>query len=41
MTQALVERYADRLHGVLCCYDRMVVTGTLPGSYRQIWCTRV
>jgi hypothetical protein len=32
MTQALVERYADRLHGVLCCYDRMVVTGTLPGA---------
>ena len=31
MTQALVERYADRLHGVLSCYDRIVVTGTLPG----------
>jgi len=32
MTQALVERYADRLHGVLSCYDRIVVTGTLPGA---------
>jgi hypothetical protein len=32
MTQALVERYADRLHGVLSCYDRMVMTGTLPGA---------
>jgi hypothetical protein len=27
---SLVERYADRLHGVLSCYDRMVMTGTLP-----------
>lgn len=25
----LTDRYRDRLHGVLCCYDRMVVTGTL------------
>ena len=32
MTQALVERYADRLHGVLSCYDRIVMTGTLPGA---------
>lgn len=32
MTQALVERYASRLHGVLSCYDRMVMTGTLPGA---------
>jgi hypothetical protein len=32
MTQALVERYKSRLHGVLSCYDRMVVTGTLPGA---------
>lgn len=29
---ALVERYADRLHGVLSCFDRVVVTGTLPGA---------
>jgi hypothetical protein len=28
--QALIDRYRDRLHGVLSCYDRMVVTGTLP-----------
>src|SRR6266404_102446 len=32
MTQALLERYADRLRGVLSCYDRMVITGTLPGA---------
>ncbi len=30
MAQALIERYEDRLHGVLSCYDRLVVTGTLP-----------
>jgi hypothetical protein len=28
----LAERYADRLLGVLSCYDRIVVTGTLPGA---------
>lgn len=28
--RALIERYGDRLHGVLSCYDRLVVTGTLP-----------
>ena len=32
MTQALTERYRERLHGVLSCYDRLVVTGTLPGA---------
>ena len=30
MTQALTERYADRIGGVLSCYDRLVITGTLP-----------
>jgi len=30
MAQLLTERYRDRLHGVLSCYDRIVVTGTLP-----------
>ena len=30
MTQALTERYADRIAGVLSCYDRLVITGTLP-----------
>lgn len=29
---ALVERYAANLHGVLSCYDRIIVTGTLPGA---------
>jgi hypothetical protein len=27
----LTERYADRLAGVLSCYDRIIITGTLPG----------
>src|SRR3990170_8599715 len=31
MTQSLTERYRDRLAGVLSCYDRIVITGTLPG----------
>jgi hypothetical protein len=31
MAQMLTERYRSRLHGVLCCYDRIVITGTLPG----------
>jgi hypothetical protein len=31
MAQALVQRYESRMHGVLSCYDRMVMTGTLPG----------
>lgn len=26
------QRYAANLHGVLSCYDRMVITGTLPGA---------
>src|SRR4051812_18678199 len=30
MAGALVERYDDRIAGVLSCYDRVVVTGTLP-----------
>lgn len=29
---ALTERYAANLHGVLSCYDRIIVTGTLPGA---------
>src|SRR5256885_8181771 len=28
---SLTERYEERIAGVLSCYDRMVVTGTLPG----------
>lgn len=31
MTQLLSERYRDRMVGVLSCYDRIVITGTLPG----------
>ena len=28
----LTERYSANLNGVLSCYDRMIVTGTLPGA---------
>jgi len=31
MAQMLTERYRERLHEVLSCYDRIVITGTLPG----------
>ena len=35
-TQPLSEKYADRLHGVLSCYDRIVLTGSLqPLCYAQ------
>lgn len=27
---ALLERYADKIQGVLSCFDRVVITGTLP-----------
>jgi hypothetical protein len=30
LRQPLTERYRERLAGVLSCYDRMIVTGTLP-----------
>jgi hypothetical protein len=30
MVQSLTERYEDRIAGVLCCYDRLVITGTVP-----------
>ena len=30
MTIALEDRYDDRIVGVLSCYDRVVITGTLP-----------
>ena len=31
MTEGLVERHDDRIAGVLSCYDRIIITGTLPG----------
>jgi len=31
MTLALTERYGEHLAGVLSCYDRVLITGTLPG----------
>ena len=30
MSRSLTERYDDRIAGVLSCYDRVVITGTLP-----------
>jgi len=32
MAQSLIEKYRERMHGVLSCYDRIVITGTLPGA---------
>jgi hypothetical protein len=32
LRQPLTERYRERLAGVLSCYDRMIVTDTLPGA---------
>ena len=31
MKRLLTERYRERLSGVFSCYDRIIVTGTLPG----------
>lgn len=32
MLQPLIKRYQDDLQGVLSCFDRIVITGTLPGA---------
>jgi hypothetical protein len=32
LRQLLTERYRERLAGVLSCYDRIIVAGTLPGA---------
>ena len=32
MTTMLTDRYHERLAGTLSCYDRIVITGTLPGA---------
>jgi hypothetical protein len=32
LSHLLTERYRERLAGVLSCYDRIIVTGTLPGA---------
>ncbi|WP_299163574.1 MarR family transcriptional regulator [Accumulibacter sp.] len=32
MTEMLTDRYHERLAGTLSCYDRIVITGTLPGA---------
>jgi hypothetical protein len=30
MSQSPTERYGERIAGILSCYDRLVVIGTLP-----------
>lgn len=40
MMQLLTERYRERLAGVLGCYDRIVITGTLPGACYAAGMTR-
>ena len=32
MTEMLTDRYSERLAGVLSCYDRILITGTLPSA---------
>lgn len=32
MEAQLVNRYAANMHGVLSCYDRILITGTIPGA---------
>ena len=32
METQLINRYAVNMHGVLSCYDRILITGTLPGA---------
>jgi hypothetical protein len=32
LKRLLTERYRERLAGVLSCYDRIIVIGTLPGA---------
>jgi hypothetical protein len=29
-TMLLTERYRDQIQGVICCYDRVIIQGTLP-----------
>jgi hypothetical protein len=38
LRQPLTERYRERLAGVLSCYDRIIVTGTLPGACYASFC---
>lgn len=30
MMQLLTQRYSEKISGILSCYDRIVITGTLP-----------
>ena len=32
MVEQITTRYRDRLSGILSCYDRIVITGTLPDA---------
>ena len=40
MASTLTKRYHDRIAGVLPCYDRVAVTGTLPTAYYADGMTR-
>lgn len=39
---SLIERYADKIRGVISCYDRIVIQGILPGfcfdEYAGLYC---
>ena len=37
MGQSLTERYEDRIAGVLSCYDRVVITGTVPVYWLRVF----
>jgi len=41
VARLLTDRYHDRLAGVLSCYDRIVITGTLPGACFAEGMTRI
>jgi hypothetical protein len=30
MAHSLTDRYDDRIAGILSCYDRLLITGTVP-----------
>jgi hypothetical protein len=36
MAEGFVERHDDSIAGVLSCYDRIIITGTLPGGSKKL-----
>ena len=34
--ELLTERYKDQIAGVLSCYDRIIIQGTVPGLDHEI-----